>query len=151
MSTIDSGHYHPLHHAGRAVTPDAYAAWDCERVFIDTPKTQREEQRRLFMCLRKGDTLFMFSKGELGHGAELPLLRKILSDYEVTIEYPAVAPDRRGRSKGFDPTPEDDKYLKIMWKDQTYSQAYCLRAASERTGTDVKRHQLIYRYGKRTD
>lgn len=24
MSTFDGGHYHPLHHAGRAVRPDAY-------------------------------------------------------------------------------------------------------------------------------
>lgn len=128
-----------------------FAQYECDRVFIDTPKTEREERRALFLCLRNGDTLFMLKPGDLGYGKELQQLRKMLSDSDVAIEYPPVPPDGRGRPSKFDPSPEDDKYLRIMWKDQTFSQAYCLRAASERMGVDVKRHQMIYRYQKRTD
>lgn len=105
----------------------------------------------MFLALRPGDTVFMFRKGDLGYGKELQQFRIILSDYQVGIEYPPEKADGRGRPAKFEPSPDDDKYLRIMWKDQTFSQAYVLRAAAERTGVDVKRHQLIYRYGKRTD
>ncbi|GLQ26153.1 hypothetical protein GCM10007927_09560 [Sulfitobacter pacificus] len=128
-----------------------FAPYKCDRVFVDTPKTDREERRSLFLCLRNGDTLFMLKPGDLGYGKELQQLRKILSDSDVTIEYPPKPVDGRGRPAKFAPTPEEDKLLRVMWKDQTYSQAYVLRKASEQNGVEVKRHQLIYRYGKRTD
>lgn len=126
-----------------------FAAWDCERVFIDTPATLREARRDLFLCLQPGDTLFMFKRGDLGHGKELSALRKILEDHRVKVEYAPEAPDRRGRPKKFDPSPENDKYIRTLWKDQTVSHSYVERVASERTGVSVKRHQLKHRYGTR--
>ena len=128
-----------------------FAAWDCEKVFVDTPATLREERRDLFLALQPGDTLFMFKPGELGHGKELTALRKILKDYNVTVEYPPQPEDGRGRPAKFNPSPEDDAYIRKLWKDQTFSVAYVLRVAGERTGVDVKRHQLIHRYGKRSE
>lgn len=125
--------------------------YGCDRVYIDTPKTERGERRALFARLRDSDTLFMLKPGDLGHGKELRQLRKTLADIGVTIEYPPEPADGRGRPAKFAPSEADDKYLRVMWKDQTFSQGYVLRVASERCGVDVKRHQMIYRYGKRTD
>ena len=129
----------------------SFAAWDCDRVFIDTPSTEREERRSLFLCLQPGDVLFMFTKGELGYGKELQQLRKILADNGVTIEYPPIAPDVRGRPKKFNLSDADADYIRILWKDQTFSVAYCLRKASERSGADVKRHHMLYKFGNRND
>lgn len=126
-----------------------FADWECERVFIDVPATQREARRDLFLCLMPGDTLFMFKSGDLGHGKELTALRKILEDNRVKIEYAPEAPDGRGRPKKFDPTPDQDKYIKALWKDQTVSQGHVIAEASRKAGVQVKRHQLIYRYGNR--
>lgn len=126
-----------------------FDGWDCEKVFVDTPATMREERRALFLALEPGDTLFMFKPGDLGYGRELKALREILADNNVSIEYPPQPTDGRGRPAQFDPEPADDQYIRTMWKDQTFSQAYVLRVASERTGKEVKRHQLVYRYGDR--
>ena len=119
-------------------------------MFVDSKRTMRQERADMFLALREGDVLFMFARGDLGFGRELRDLRERLDQMGVSIEYPPVAPDGRGRPAKFNPSPEDDAYIKIFWKDQRFSLAYCLRKASERTGVDVKRHQLIYRYGKRS-
>jgi len=126
-----------------------FAAWDCERVFIDVPATQREARRDLFVCLVPGDTLFMFSPGDLGYGQELSNLRKILEEKQVSIEYPPSPTGGRGRPKKFDPSPDQDRFIRALWKDQTVSQGFAIAEASRKMGQPVKRHQLIYRYGNR--
>jgi len=41
MSTINGGHYHPLHHAGRAVRPDGYSIALVVPLHKSTPSHQR--------------------------------------------------------------------------------------------------------------
>jgi hypothetical protein len=132
-----------------------FEKWDCERVWIDTRKSERVHRSDMFIFLEGGapgdDTLFLLSKGDLGYGKELKQLRDDLESLGVSVEYPPTPPDGRGRPAKFEPTPEVDALLRSMWKDpRHYSVALCLRTAVEKTGADVKRHQFIYRYGKRS-
>lgn len=126
-----------------------FEPWDCDRVFIDVPATERAARRDLFLCLQPGDTVFMLKRGDLGHGVELKNLRQMLTDNGITLEYAPDAPVTRGRPAVFEPSPEDDRYIRALWKDQTVSPGYVLRIAREKTDANVQRHHLIYRYGKR--
>lgn len=131
-----------------------FDAWDCERVFVDTNRTEREERAAMFSIFPLIDSpieLFMFTKGELGYGKELQQLRKTLDAQGVSITYPPVKVESRGRKPKFNPTPEQITLFNRYWKDDKYSQAYCLRKISEEMGFNVPRHQAIYKLGNRYD
>lgn len=133
-------------------TENDFEGLGVEQVWIDTPKSDRDERAFLFSTgLRSGDTLVMLGRGDLGYGRELKRLRERLEAMKVTIEYvdkgPAD-PAPRGRPKGFNPTPEHDVEVKAAWHDEDRPGSYALKVAN-RLGYGIEPHHLKYRYGKR--
>jgi len=133
-----------------------------DRVYIDTEKTDRSARTDMFKAggIRERDTLILFKRGDLAQGDALRHFESALASMNVTvilIYLPAsLALSQGGRPVGTadldDLTDDDDKAIKIMWKDPLiYTPKYCLKWASDKLGKPVKRYQLDYRYGKRND
>lgn len=125
---------------------------DCERLYIDTPRTDREERAAMFrMGIRSGDTLVMLARGDLGYGRELQRLRIRLGEMGVTVEY-AESPkkDRKppGRPAVFEPSKDDDKAIQEAWHDEWTTVKGALGIAA-RLGYQVEPHHLRHRYGNR--
>lgn len=93
-------------------------------VFIDFPKDNRGERYAAFAASFPGDVLVLLSKGELGTGGELPMLRTYLRERGVTVEI--CAPEKTagspGRTPTFEPTDEQREKLAAWWsgKDMLY-------------------------------
>ena len=107
----------------------------------------------MMQCLgnaAKADTLFLLQRGDLGAGREITALMAEIEALNVTVQVSVVAPQRegRGRPRTFDPTREQAIKLKRLWHS-TLPLHHVLQRASEITGADVKRHQMIYRFGSR--
>ena len=101
--------------------------------------------------LRRGDTLVLLAKGDLGRGREITAVRRALSGRGVEIEIVGLGgpPNPRGRP-GFSPSEEHDRELHRLWmKPALYTPGYVIQAAEDR-GHNVTRQQLYYRYGSRT-
>lgn len=136
----------------KRTSPDFTRA-QVDRLYIDTPDTDRAERADMLMLgLRRGDVLVLLAPGDLGRGAELPPLRRLLEERGVTVEVlPAEEPTRpRGRPTGFDPTPEQDEKIKRLWYQiGVYQMKHVLQRAEEIYGAPVSRNQLDRRYGPR--
>lgn len=130
-------------------SPRDFAPYECERLFLDDAATNRQERVDLMQCLRDGDTLILLSKGDLGRGHEIA---KLLADLEAVsvvlqiIQAPPAKP--QGRPRKFAPTDEQAKRLESLWRS-SLPLSHVLVRAQEITGQNVKRHQMIYRFGSR--
>lgn len=126
---------------------------EVDRVWIDTKSTDRMERAAMLeIGLRPGHTLVLLAPGDLGRGSDLLAVRRRLAEMTVEIEVaePKEKPGPRGRPKGFDPDPKQDKALRKMWyADGMYLLPYVLRRAEEIMGHPVSRNQLDHRYGPR--
>lgn len=132
-----------------------FAKADVETIYIDTPKSDRNERREMFQGggMRHGDTLVLLAKGDLGYGRELKRMRERLEEMGVSIEYVEAieveAPTRpRGRPVGFNPTPDHDREIKEAWHDEDRVGSYAIKVAARR-GYDIQTHHLKHRYGNR--
>ena len=122
-------------------------------VYLDTPKSDREQRAAMFQVgLRRGDTLVLLGKGDLGYGLELKRLRERLEAMGVETEYvdaPKPAGSKpRGRPTVFDPEPDHDTEIQIAWYDEDRTVKYVLKLAKKR-GYDIQVHHLKHRYGNR--
>lgn len=132
-----------------------FAHADCERLWLDFDRTDRVERAEmLVMGLRKGDTLVLLARGDLGRGAELPPIRQLLAERSVMVEIcPSSSPPSRpvGAPPQFNPTSEQWDRIAAFWHDQRYSGPYARKRASEIMGFDVSRNMLNYKMGTRSD
>lgn len=129
--------------------PGDFAHLDLDKLWIDMPGSGRCERGDMLRDggVRPGDEFFLLAEGELGskHAAEA-----ILSQ-GASIH--VVPPPRERRPPGapakFTPTPEQDAAIKALWLNPGYTLRYVLDRAQDIMGGEVRRHQLIHRYGNR--
>ena len=99
---------------------------------------------------RKGDTLVMLAASDLGRGREVQKVKDAVASLGVKI----VTPDKPtkynkpGRPRKLVPTPAQDRKIRALYRS-FLTMGHVLNRASEIMGYDVKRHQLLYRYGNR--
>lgn len=129
-----------------------FAKADVARLYIDTDRTERMERADLLQYgLRRGDTLVLLAAGDLGRGAELPAIRRILEERGVTTEIVQTKPKRQpGRPPEFAPNDEQDRLIRGLWYSLgVFQMGHVLRRAEEIFGSPVSRNQLDHRYGPR--
>lgn len=133
--------------------PDDFAPAGVERVWVDTPKTERQERADMLkLGLRAGYTLVLLRPGDLGAVGELKQLREKLDEMGVTIEiYQPPKPLRRpGAPRMYDPPEDVRERIGVMWHDLDLSGPYVIRRAQELVGDWVRRHHLAEAYGPRS-
>lgn len=121
-----------------------------ERVWIDTSRERTECADMVKHGLRGGDTLLLLSHNDLGGSSRAHArLRKVIEAMGVEIEIiePDKPPAKMGRPRKFETTQDQDEAIAAIWYDEAYTEAYKVRRASEIMGREIKRHQLIYRFG----
>lgn len=125
-----------------------------KRAYIDTHQTRRSERADMFATgVRDGVTVVVLSESDLGRGAEIAQMRDQIAKAGASIRVEsgtAADPKPAGRPKLFDPTPDQDKQIKALYRDY-FTMSHVLSRASDIVGHEVKRHQLVHRYGKRWD
>lgn len=133
-------------------SPRDFAPYECERLFLDDATTGRQERIDLMDCLDKPgerDTLVLLSKGDLGRGHEVAKLLADLEAANVILEIIQAPPAKpQGRPRKFAPSEDQAKRLEALWRS-SLPLSHVLVRAREITGQDVKRHQMIYRFGSR--
>lgn len=132
-------------------SPRDFAPYECDRLFLDDAATARQERMDMMDCLKPGagDTLFLLARGDLGRGHELAKLTADLADAGVTLDIAQAPPPKSmGRPRKFDPTEEQAKRLSALWRS-SMPLSHVLVRAGEIVGAEVKRHQMIYRFGSR--
>lgn len=135
-------------------TEQALRDLGAERVYLDFPKTHRLDRGEMLNNggIRAGDTLVMLAWSDLAHGAEAKPLRAKIKAMGVEIKVPdsPTRYNKPGRPAQFSPTPEQYEQIKTLYHGFT-SMRHVLHRASEIVGHEVKRHQLVHRYGRRWD
>lgn len=143
------------HGYGYNRTEKEFAHASCDRVWLDSRSTDREERGELFRPhnLRDGDTLVLLSKGDLGYGGEITIFRRALRDRGVTVEVCPKPKETKpaGRPSPFtEMTPDQAEQIRAIWNDPLiYTQAYAVKRATEIMGQPVSRFQLHRVFGKR--
>lgn len=133
-------------------TPRDFAPYECERLFLDDASTNRQERVDLLDCLNRPseqDTLVLLSKGDLGRGREVAKLMADLAAFNVVLQIIQAPPAKPiGRPRKFQPDDDQARKLENLWRS-SLPLSHVLVRAREITGQDVKRHQMIYRFGNR--
>ena len=133
--------------------PKDFAPYECERLYIDDSTTERQEREDMLAALGNAvmeDTLVLLQRRDIGGGQEIPRILQELADMNVTVEVIDFVPEKKrtGRPRVFDPTDEQAVKLERLWRS-VMPLNHILRRASEIAGFQVKRHQMIYRFGPR--
>lgn len=126
-----------------------------DRVYIDHNGTRRALNDLINEGgARKGDTIVVLALSDLGKGRAASESQKLIEGKGIIIEVCPI-PEAvkvklpRGRP-AFDPAPELDEELRMMWGNPImYTQAYVIKYATEKHGSPVTRNQLNHRYGNR--
>ena len=132
-------------------SPRDFTPYGCDRLFLDDAATGRQERMDMLDCLKPnaGDTLFLLAKGDLGRGHEIKKILADLDEANVTLEIAQAPPPKpKGRPRKFDPTEDQAKRLSALWRS-SMPLSHVLVRAGEIVGAEVKRHQMIYRFGPR--
>ena len=122
---------------------------NCERSFIDTPKTKRQERGDMIHhLLREGDTIVVVSERDLGRGVELRNLKAFLEKQGVTLVTDAgEAPTPKAQSRGLS---EDQKAVaRRYWHLPGYSIDYINDRLADEGLEPATRNQLRYALGER--
>lgn len=126
-----------------------FAHIEPDKLWLDMPGTNRQEQGDMFRdgAIHEGDEVHVVSEGDLRPAS----LKNIIRERGATLH--VSPPPRESRPPGapakFNPTPEQSEQIRTLWLNPGYTLRYVLTRAAEILGHDVKRHQLIYRYGPR--
>ena len=125
-----------------------------KRAYIDTPQTRRSERADMFAGgIRDGVTVVVLAESDLGRGAEIAHMRDQITKAGASIRVESgttADPKPVGRPSLFDPTPDQDKRIKALYRDY-FTMGHVINRAEEIMGHKVKRYQLVHRYGKRWD
>lgn len=120
------------------------------RIFIDTPRTDREELRALAAFIRPGVTVVVLKMGDLGTGRKAQQVAKTLVAEGAVIEGPDDRPEperveTRGRKSAVKLSSERERYYCELWADPLQDKASILRRISEEAGVPVDRDKMNYR------
>lgn len=135
-------------------SPMDLRAAGAERVWIDTDDSERVERADLFtLGLRRGFTLVLLSRSDLGVGREIERFEKLAASLGVTIEVfdppkPVETPKRPGPKPKFDPTPEQRARIAHYWHGP-FTRAEALRQAADIYRAPVTVNQMNRAFGPR--
>lgn len=121
--------------------PIALRKAGAERVWIDTPKSDRMERADLFTAgLRPGDVLVLLSRSDLGRGREIERFEALAEKMGVAIEIvPPDSPPQRlkpGPAPRFQPTDQERARVAHYWHGP-FKRSEALRQAREIMGFEV--------------
>lgn len=132
--------------------PYALRQAGAERVWIDTKGSNRMERADLFAAgLRRGSTLILLSRSDLGVGKEIHRFEALAEQIGATIEiHEPQKPSRLkpGPAPAFQPTPEQRARIAHYWHGP-FKASEALRQASKIMGREVNRNQLNRALGPR--
>jgi hypothetical protein len=133
---------------GYNVHQDAAAGLDCERVYIDTPKTKRSELEQMIdLGLRPGDTVIV------RHDAHIPRTMTARKAVEAIATIKVVEPVKTPRKPGpraeYAPTGDDKARQAAIWFNLGYTTKGALARMTEAHGAPVKRNAAYRAFGKR--
>lgn len=119
-----------------------------DKVFADTKRTGRVERTALIdgQGLHKGDTLYLRQVGQIGHGAEAPLMRAKVAAIGADIVL-APLPDAPKADTAIHWRPSDDvqAHCLTLWYSALPTKHVLARTA-DITGRKISRDQM-YRLG----
>jgi len=122
-----------------------------DKVFADDPKTNRIELSDMvdMGVLHKGDTLYLRSRGDLGHGKAVGAIWDKIIAQGVTIK---IVPKDRSKVKSqsgwMRPTDEQKAQVCTLW-NSSLDTKHVLRRAGDVLGRKVERHHLNRMCGPR--
>lgn len=119
-------------------------------VYLDGEKTERMERMRCIRSLQAGDTLILLTLVDLGAPRERENLLTDIASRGATVTVTGTPARKRNRPIRFDPTPEQECEIAMLWHDPTVPGPYALRRAIEIAGPSATRNALNYRLGART-
>jgi len=133
---------------GYNVHQDAAAGLDCERFYIDTPKTGRSELEEMIeLGLVPGDTVVLL------RDAHIPKTMTARAAVEavatIKVVEPAKDPRKPGPAPEFTPTGDTRERLEAIWLNKGYTTKGALARMSEVYGKPVKRMAAYGAFGKR--
>lgn len=125
----------------------------CEKFWLDDHTTHRQERDDMILSLDPdaGDVVVVLAKGDLGKGAEAAGIVSAIEAKGASVEVhkPEKMPETRGRPPNFNPTPEQDRKIKRLYKSYQVMSYVLMRATDIMEGFPVKAHHLKRRYGNR--
>lgn len=123
-----------------------------EKVWIDLKNSDRAERAALFgVAMRRGDTILILSRADLGHGREIPRFEALAAEKGVTIrvvETPKPARLPPGPAPTFRPDAEQERRIRHYWHGP-FKPGEALRIATEEMGYPVGRAALNRHLGPR--
>ena len=122
-----------------------------ERCYIDHDGSRRTERNQLFADMRKGDTVILLARGDLGRGREIERLEALIADAGAKVEAkepPDGARKPPGPKPTFNPTPEQKRRVQHYWQGPLQRQE-ALRQIAEIMGMPVSDGQLNRHIGPR--
>lgn len=122
-----------------------------ERCYIDHDGSRRTERNQLFADLRKGDTVILLARGDLGRGRETERLEALIADAGATVEAkepPDGARKPPGPKPRFNPTPEEHRRVQHYWQGHL-SRPEARRQIEKIMGMPVSDSQLNRHIGPR--
>ena len=122
---------------------------DCERFFLDTPKTKRGERGDMMHhLLREGDTVVVVSERDLGRGVELKNLKAFMEKMGVTlVSDPGDKPAPKAKTRGL--SDEQKAIARKFWHLPGYSIDYINDRLADEGLEPATRNQLRYALGER--
>lgn len=121
----------------------------CERWFLDTPKTKRQERGDMIhQLLRSGDQVVVVSERDLGRGVELKNIKSFLDKAGVSIVTdPGQAAAPKAKTRGL--SDEQKAVARKYWHLPGYSIDYINDRLADAGLDPATRNQLRYALGER--
>lgn len=134
-------------------TPSALLDAGADRVWVDHKGSARLERAELFTNgLRKGDTLLLLARADLGVGKEVPRFEALAAQIgaEIEVVEPAAPPGRLkpGPKPKLDPTADQMARCLHYWRGP-WKRSEAMRQISEVVGFDVTASQCNRALGPR--
>lgn len=129
---------------------------DMDRVCIDGPTTGRQERDDMMLSIAHDDDwpdghdVYVVSLGDLGRGAEAAGIRRAIEreGNRLHVLDAGPKPDRRGRPRDFDPTPEQDAKIRALYHSFN-AMRFVLDRVEQIMGARYEAHHLKRQYGNR--
>lgn len=120
--------------------PAQLRALGADKVWIDVKNSDRAERAALFsVAMRRGDTILLLSRADLGHGREIPRFEALAEEKGISIrvvETPKPARLPPGPAPTFRPSYAQERRIRHYWHGP-FKRAEALRIASQEMGYSV--------------
>lgn len=142
-------------------TEKDFAGQNCDRLFLDTAMSNREQFAELFhgaLRLDPGDVIVVYHERDLGRGRGLAQVRKMISDKGLTIEAFGPSNGTKKANEGtrgipYEQAVEAQKYWHAAGIGPDFINAHLAREGKKRGEVwgPYARHQYIYALGNKAD